>query len=367
MVDQSRVPDQRADDGPGDDADETANGRPRSTQAVRYKRVRTRRSAPFAPARNTSVRRRRDVDAASSTRDSPTAATPTSKPKVAPKTVKEARAAKRADAAAKRADAAANRGAATKRVAEPDDGNANDAHDADDDDVVEVSSRTATSTKSGAARAADSTDIVGRRSDRSVKWAVDRLDSREKRLSFAASGASAAFGILIYIEETHNHAFRLAKNQLDPHWTLILGIVAGVLLLGATFLGRRAPVGFVALFTGAMFTGSSLIFGLPFIALALWLLYHSYKIQKETAAKARAARAESGRSGSTSRSSAVASRGAGGTRGATAAKGAARGARAEKAKGPARPEANKRFTPKRPPPPAPKPSRKERKAAPSSD
>ena len=195
---------------------------------------------------------------------------------------------------------------------------------------------------------------------------MDKLDGRERRLSFAGSGASAAFGILIYLEEKHNHAFHLAKNELAPEWTLILGIAAGVLLLGATLLGRRAPVGFVALFTGAMFTGSSLIFGLPFIALALWLLYHSYKIQKETAAKVRAARAESGRSGSPSRASA-ASRGAGGARGSSAAKGApARGAKA-KDKGPARPEANKRFTPKRPPPPAPKPSRKERKAAQPSD
>jgi hypothetical protein len=31
------------------------------------------------------------------------------------------------------------------------------------------------------------------------------------------------------------------------------------------------------------------------------------------------------------------------------------------------PEANKRYTPKRPPPPAPKPSRRERKAAQSKD
>jgi hypothetical protein len=305
------------------------------------------------------------VDPAPPSRTRPTAATQLPKAKGAPTTVKEARAAKRADAAARRADAAAARGPAGKRVVDPAH---RDADDDEADEADEASTGSATSGKSIAATAVASTGAAGRRSDRSVKWAVDRLDVREKRLSFAASGASAAFGILIYIEETHNHAFRLAKNQLDPHWTLILGILAGVLLLGATFLGRRAPVGFVALFTGAMFTGSSLIFGLPFIALALWLLYHSYKIQKETAAIARAARAESGRSGSPSRASAAASRGAGGGRAAGAAKGApARGARAEKAKGPARPEANKRFTPKRPPPPAPKPSRKERKAAQSSD
>jgi hypothetical protein len=351
MVDQSRVPDQRADDDPRDDVDGAASDGLQSPPAVRFKQVRNPRPTP-TPARNTSVRRRRAVG--------PAAADPEPTTKIAPRTVKEARAAKRADAAARRAEATQT--AAAKRVAEP-------AHrdDDDEDDDGEGSTDSAASGRSDAVGAGASTGAAGRRSDRSVKWAVDRLDGREKRLSFAASGASAAFGILIYIEETHNHAFRLAKNQLDPQWTLILGIVAGVLMLGATFLGRRAPVGFVALFTGAMFTGSSVIFGLPFIALALWLLYHSYKIQKETAAKARAARAESGRSGSSTRSSAAASRGAG-ARGTGAAKGApTRGARAEKAKGPARPEANKRFTPKRLPPPAPKPSRKERKAAQSSD
>jgi hypothetical protein len=311
------------------------------------------------------VRRRRAVDPAPSSRTRPAAATPGPKAKGGPTTVKEARAAKRAEAAAKRADAAAARSAANQRGVDPADRDDDDDDDGDDDTAGSTGS--ATAGQSVAATAAVSTGDIGRGSDRSVKWAVDKLDGREKRLSFAGSGASAAFGILIYLEEKHNHNFHLAKNQLAPEWTLILGLAAGVLLLGATLLGRRAPVGFVALFTGAMFTGSSLIFGLPFIALALWLLYHSYKIQKETAAKVRAARAESGRSGSASRLSAASSRGAGGARGAGAAKGApARGAKA-KDKGPARPEANKRFTPKRPPPPAPKPSRKERKAAQASD
>lgn len=366
MVDQSRVPDPRADDGPREDAGDSGSGDLRSPPAVRSKQVRNRRGAPSAPARNASVRRRRAVDPAPSSRTRPAAA---QAPKATgrPTTVKEARAAKRAEATAKRAEAATARGTANQRGVDPADRDDDDEPDDDGDDDTAGSTGSATTGRSVAATAAVSTPDIGRGSDRSVKWAVDKLDGREKRLSFAGSGASAAFGILIYLEEKHNHNFHLAKNQLAPEWTLILGIAAGVLLLGATLLGRRAPVGFVALFTGAMFTGSSLIFGLPFIALALWLLYHSYKIQKETAAKVRAARAESGRSGSASRLSAASSRGAGGARGASAAKGApARGAKA-KDKGPARPEANKRFTPKRPPPPAPKPSRKERKAAQASD
>jgi hypothetical protein len=198
-----------------------------------------------------------------------------------------------------------------------------------------------------------------RKSDVSTKWAVDRLDGRERRISFAAAGAAVLFGVTIYISETHDKKFHLAKNQLTPEWTLILGIAAGALLLGATVLGRRAPVGFVALFAGAMFTGSSIIFGLPFIAVALWILYRSYKVQKEMSANVRAARAESRSQSANTRASSMSSRG-------TAA--AARGAKgAAKAKGPALPEGNKRYTPKRPPPPPPKPSRRERKATQTSD
>jgi hypothetical protein len=202
-----------------------------------------------------------------------------------------------------------------------------------------------------------SADVPTRRSDVSTKWAVDRLDSRERRISFAAAGAAVLFGVTIYISETHDKKFHLAKNQLTPEWTLILGIAAGALLLGATLLGRRAPVGFVALFAGAMFTGSSIIFGLPFIAVALWILYRSYKVQKEMSASVRAARAES--RAANPRATAASARGS-----AAAARGAKSTA---KAKGPALPEANKRFTPKRPPPPPPKPTRRERKASQASD
>jgi hypothetical protein len=206
-------------------------------------------------------------------------------------------------------------------------------------------------------------DIPTRKSDVSTKWAVDRLDGREKRISFAAAGAAVLFGVTIYISESHDKNFHLSKNQLTPEWTLILGIAAGALLLGATFLGRRAPVGFVALFAGAMFTGSSIAFGLPFIAVALWILYRSYKVQKEMSASVRAARAESRAQSTSSRSSSASARGsAASSRGG---KGAAQGT--TKAKGPAMPEGNKRYTPKRPPPPPPKPSRKERKAAQPSD
>jgi hypothetical protein len=136
-----------------------------------------------------------------------------------------------------------------------------------------------------------SANIEPGQSSFSTKWAIDRLDEREKRFSFAAAGGAALFGVIIYLAETQNHNFRLAKGQITPQTTLIVGLVAAGLLIAATILGRRAPAGFVALFTGAAFGGSFLFLGLPFFALAVWLLYRSYKIQRETAGKIREARA----------------------------------------------------------------------------
>jgi hypothetical protein len=77
----------------------------------------------------------------------------------------------------------------------------------------------------------------------STKWSIDRLDLRERRFSFVAAGAAALFGISTYVAETQNHHFRLAKGQLTPQTTLIVGLVAAALLAGVTVLGRRAPVG----------------------------------------------------------------------------------------------------------------------------
>jgi hypothetical protein len=190
----------------------------------------------------------------------------------------------------------------------------------------------------------------------STKSAIDKLDVRERRFSFAAAGASMVFGTMVYLLDTHNPHFRLAKGQITPQTTLVLGFVCAALLLASTFYGRRAAVGFVALFTFLMFGTSSFFLGAPFLALAIWLLYRSYKIQKEVADAKRAARAEEpvGRS-SSSRSA------------ATSSKSSKSSVGSSRKKGPVRPEANKRYTPKRPPPPAPKPSRRERKAERASD
>lgn len=205
-----------------------------------------------------------------------------------------------------------------------------------------------------------SSNIEPGQSSVSTKWAIDRLDAREKRFSFVAAGGAALFAITIYLVETQNHNFRLAKGQITPQTTLVVGLIAGGLLVAATMLGRRAPVGFVALFTGAAFGGSYLFLGLPFFVLAVWLLYRSYKIQKETTAKLReAGGGPKARSTPATRSTAARpARPAAPARPRTVAD--ARRARSKKSSGPV---GNKRYTPKRPTPPPPKPSRRDRKAA----
>ena len=85
------------------------------------------------------------------------------------------------------------------------------------------------------------------------------------------------FGVIIYVAGAEQ-TLPTGKGQL-PQTTLILGLVSGVLLLVATLIGRRAPVGFVALF--AFLFGTQHLVGLPFLILAVWLLYRSYKVQKE--------------------------------------------------------------------------------------
>jgi hypothetical protein len=190
---------------------------------------------------------------------------------------------------------------------------------------------------------------------RGRRQAMERLNERERRYSFVAAAAAAAFAVIIYLSETDNHHFKLAKGQLTPQTTLYLGLGAAALLTAATYFGRRAPVAFVCLFSFFIFSNGagSLIAGLPFIGLGGWLLYRSFQTQRRAAAGDRdktssrtSPRAKSTPERATSTSAAP-----------------ARKAPPARAKSTGRPTANKRYTPKRPPPKAPKPSWRERRAA----
>jgi hypothetical protein len=193
---------------------------------------------------------------------------------------------------------------------------------------------------------------------RSTRRAIDRLDGRERLLSFVASGAAVLFGVTIYLAETNNKHFRLTKGQLTPQTTLLLAIGAGVLLLGATYIGRRAPVAFVSLLVFLMFGTTSFVVGLPFLILGGWLLYHSYKVQKEATATLRATK-----DGTASSTSSTSGRETGSGRERPPRASTARNGKASTT----RSEPSKRYTPKRPPRPAPKPSRRDRKSAQTSE
>jgi hypothetical protein len=182
-------------------------------------------------------------------------------------------------------------------------------------------------------------------SERDAKRAIYMLNDRERLFSFASAVVAAGFGIAIYVSETSNKNFRLAKGELTPQTMLLVGLVAAALLVVATLVGRRALVGFMVFFAGAGFSTNSFVLALPFWALAFWLLYRSSRIQRQRTQELRAERAARPRSTNTS------------GRGSRKGKGGS-------TTGPKRPEANKRYTPPKPPPkpkPAP-PARRPKKS-----
>jgi len=195
--------------------------------------------------------------------------------------------------------------------------------------------------------------------DTPTKWSVDRLDGRERLYCYAMSAVAVIFTLIIYVREITDKHLHLLKGQFSPETALVVGLTSAVALAVTTWVGRRALVGFVALFAFLGFQSSSIFTGVPFLVLAVWLLYRSYKVQKAATAQLRAARAD-GSQASTART----------PRGAAASGKAAADTRAARKKGPTGPESNKRYTPKKPAPkpiPAPKPSWRERRAAKASD
>ncbi|HEY5252290.1 MAG TPA: hypothetical protein VIJ09_11540 [Acidimicrobiales bacterium] len=181
-------------------------------------------------------------------------------------------------------------------------------------------------------------------SERDAKRAIYMLNDRERLFSFTSAVVAAGFGVAIYVSETSNKHFRLTKGQLTPQTMLLVGLVAGVLLLVATLVGRRALVGFMVFFAGAGFSTNSFVLALPFWALAFWLLYRSSRIQRQRTQELRAERAARPRSTNTS------GRGSG-----SGSRSGSRKAKGGSTTGPKRPEANKRYTPPKPPP-KPKPA-----------
>jgi putative Ca2+/H+ antiporter (TMEM165/GDT1 family) len=190
-----------------------------------------------------------------------------------------------------------------------------------------------------------------------TKWSIDRLDGRERIYAYTAAVLAIVFAVIIYFEDHPAKHLAKGKSQLSPTTSLLLGVASGVALAVTTRIGRRALVGFVALFAFLSFGTVSTIVGLPFLILAVWLLYRSYKVQKAATVKLKEERAAG-------RGPAPAPRQ---TRAEMAAE--RRATRSGK-KAPTGPEANKRYTPKKPTPvapPPPKPSWRERRSTNASD
>ena len=193
-----------------------------------------------------------------------------------------------------------------------------------------------------------------------TKWSIDRLDGRERLYCYAASGLAVVFAVLIYVEETTPSTSTRSRTSSPPPRALLVGLAAGVPWPSPP--GSAAgPWSASSPCSPSSASGLSTIVGLPFLVLAVWLLYRSYKVQKEATARLRADRAAGQGRGTAAppdpRPSAAA-----GSRGRRRAAGARR-----PRPGPRPTSGTRRRSRHRKPPPPPKPSWRERRAAKASD
>ncbi len=130
-----------------------------------------------------------------------------------------------------------------------------------------------------------------RKAGNAVKEAVNRLDNRERRYGFIASIVAAILWLLLTVPLLI-HPAKPHKGQLGTDGIAIY-LVVGLLLAGiiffASWIKRRALLGFAVLFTGFSF-GGDLLFAIPFYALGAWLIWRAMKVQRELQAAMQAAR-----------------------------------------------------------------------------
>jgi hypothetical protein len=169
--------------------------------------------------------------------------------------------------------------------------------------------------------------VIGVADTNDAELSVNKIDQRERRFAYAGALLGLVMVVGLYAPHLHD---KVHRNQADPLTFLVVGVVLSILLAVATAIGRRALVGFLALFIGLSL---GFIAGLPFLALGGWLIARAMRISQ---AQAQAKRAAGGSGGS--RADSV--KGATGTR---------RKGREDPATGRGRPEASKRYTPPKPP------------------
>ncbi|MCL6095426.1 MAG: YjgN family protein [Actinobacteria bacterium] len=188
-----------------------------------------------------------------------------------------------------------------------------------------------------------------------IKQAVNTLDHKERMLGYAGAALCAAIYIDLTVTHLHEH---VPKGQQSPIVALAVGLVLAALLAVATFVGRRALVGFAALFIGFSF-GSSIILSIPFLALAGWLIMRALRFNREAKAAAQAASASS--TSNTSRTGS--SRSSPAKQTSSSSSGIFNRSKSHGSRAQAHPEPSKRYTPPKPRKRKPMPPSKEVKAA----
>jgi hypothetical protein len=140
--------------------------------------------------------------------------------------------------------------------------------------------------------------------------AVKFIDKRERLIGFFFGGILMVLAVVSYLEDRHLIYKSSLKTQNEvrhaaPEVLAILLVLGGLIVI-ATAMKRRAPLGFAILFSGMalLSTFGNVIFGLAYLATGLWLVFRSLRRTPRGAA-ATAAAGTRGRGGTTSRASRV--------------------------------------------------------------
>ncbi len=132
------------------------------------------------------------------------------------------------------------------------------------------------------APALNSDSVSTKKTGNAVKEAVNRLNDKERRYGFIASIVAAILWLLLTVPLLI-HPAKPHKGQLGTDGIAIY-LAVGLLLAGiiffASWIKRRALLGFAVLFTGFSF-GGDLLFAIPFYALGAWLIWQAMKVQRE--------------------------------------------------------------------------------------
>ncbi len=123
-----------------------------------------------------------------------------------------------------------------------------------------------------------------------VKEAINRIDDKERRYGFIAAVVAAVLWLLLTVPILV-HPAKPHKGQLGTEGVAIylaVGLLLAGLIFFASWIRRRALLGFTVLFTGFSF-GADLMFAIPFYFLGAWLIWRAMKVQREAQATLQAA------------------------------------------------------------------------------